>query len=261
MVTPDKIKLCAPSLAAMDGVRHAFFTRQGGVSTGLYASLNCGPGSRDAPDNVKENRARVAEMMGGEPNHLVSVLQRHSARAAVANAPWGEAGPAEADAIVTATPGLALGILTADCAPVLFCDPEARVVGVAHAGWRGALSGIVEATVDAMEGLGASRVRIAAAIGPAISQKAYEVGQAYRQAFLAEDPTAEPFFALDETTAEPHFDLPGYVAERLARASVGTIADLGLCTYCDETRLFSYRRSQHRGEPDYGRQISAIVLA
>jgi purine-nucleoside/S-methyl-5'-thioadenosine phosphorylase / adenosine deaminase len=261
MVTPDKMKLCASSLSAIDGVRHGFFTRLGGVSGGLYASLNCGPGSRDEAANVVENRARVAEILGAKPDRLLSVSQQHSADAITAKRPWDAAKLPEADAIVTSTPGLAIGILTADCAPVLFADGEARVIGAAHAGWRGALSGIIEATVEAMQKLGAAPERITAVIGPAISQKAYEVGAEYVERFLAEEPESEAFFMNDEGSGEPHFDLPGYVGERLARAGVGTIADLGLCTYCEETRLFSYRRSQHRGEEDYGRQISAILLA
>ncbi|HEY6670779.1 MAG TPA: peptidoglycan editing factor PgeF [Methyloceanibacter sp.] len=255
------MKVCASSLSAIDEVRHGFFTRQGGVSGGLYASLNCGPGSRDEAANVVENRARVAEILGVKPDQLLSVSQQHSADAITAKKPWDAAKQPEADAIVTLTPGLALGILTADCAPVLFADSEARVIGAAHAGWRGALSGIIEATVEAMRKLGASPERMTAVIGPAISQKAYEVGSEYVQRFLAEEPESEVFFITDEGSGEPHFDLPGYVGERLARAGVGNIADLRLCTYCEETRLFSYRRSQHRGEDDYGRQISAIVLA
>ena len=261
MVTPDKMMFCASSLTVIDGVRHGFFTRQGGVSGGLYASLNCGPGSRDDAASVVENRARVAEILGAEPGRLLSVSQKHSATAVIAEKPWDAGKAPEADAIVTATPGIAVGILTADCAPVLFCDGEARVVGAAHAGWRGALSGIVEATVEAMVGLGAKPERISAVIGPAISQKAYEVGSEYLERFLAEEPESSAFFITDEGSGEPHFDLSGYVGERLARAGVGTIADLGHCTYCEETRLFSYRRSQHRGENDYGRQISAILLA
>lgn len=258
MVTPDKMKLSAPGLDRA-GVRHGFFTRQGGVSTGIYASLNCGPGSRDAPESVAQNRARVAELLGVAPNRLLTVFQKHSAEAVVADKPW--KAPPEADAIVTATPGLAIGILTADCAPVLFCDAKARVVGAAHAGWRGALSGIVEATVATMAKLGADPARIVATIGPAISQKAYEVGGEFLAEFVATEPESAAFFATDEGSGEPHFDLAAYVAARLERAGVGTIADLGICTYCDETRLFSYRRSQHHGEGDYGRQISAIVLA
>ena len=260
MVTPDKMKLQAPSLASIEGVRHGFFTRQGGVSSGIYASLNCGPGSRDETANVRENRARVAELLGAEPPDLLTVFQKHSADTVIADKPWKDGKPPEADAIVTARPGLALGVLTADCAPVLFCDGEARVIGAAHAGWKGALSGIVEATIAAMTELGAKPERIVAAIGPAISQEAYEVGGDFMQQFLADAPESEAFFITDESSGEPHFDLPAYVGERLARAGVGTIADLGLCTYCEETRLFSYRRSQHHGEDDYGRQISAILL-
>jgi len=260
MVTHDKMMLSASSLASSDGVRHGFFTRQGGVSQGIYASLNCGPGSRDDAANVTENRARVAEILGAEPSRLVTVFQKHSADAVIADKPWKDGKIPEADAIVTAKPGLAIGILTADCAPVLFCDGEARVIGAAHAGWRGALSGIVEATVEAMRTLGARPERITTVIGPTISQKAYEVGADFVERFLAEEPESSAFFITDEGSGEPHFDLPGYVGERLARAGVGAIADLGLCTYCEETRLFSYRRSQHHGEDDYGRQISAIVL-
>ncbi len=260
MVTPDKMKLCASSLAAIDGVQHGFFTRQGGVSGGIYTSLNCGPGSRDDAANVTENRARVAEILGAEPNRLLTVFQKHSPDAVVAAKPWKDGKAPEADAIVTAKPGLAIGVLTADCAPVLLCDGEARVIGAAHAGWRGVLSGVVEATVKAMGKLGARPERITAVIGPTISQKAYEVGAEFVEQFLASAPDSAAFFITDESSAEPHFDLPGYVGERLARAGVGAITDLGFCTYCEETRLFSYRRSQHRGEYDYGRQISAILL-
>lgn len=260
MVTPDSSRLRAPILSGCDGVRHGFFTRQGGVSTGIYGMLNCGPGSRDEPGNVSENRARVAEALGVGRDKLLTLYQSHSAKVVIADKPW-KNEPPEADAIVTDVPGLAVAVLTADCAPVLLCDPQARVIGAAHAGWRGALSGIVESAVEAMEKLGAKRERIAAAIGPAISQRAYEVGGDYVEGFLAEEPQSSAYFATDEASGEPHFDLAGYVADRLARAGVGQLADLGLCTYCDETRFFSYRRSQHHGEPDYGRQISAIVLA
>jgi YfiH family protein len=260
MVTPDKMKVSASSLSAVDGVSHGFFTRQGGVSSGIYASLNCGPGSRDNAANVTENRARVAEVLGAEPSRLITLFQKHSADAVVADKPWKDGKLPEADAIVTAKPGLAIGILTADCAPVLLCDGEARVIGAAHAGWRGALSGIIEATVKAMGKLGAKPQRITAVIGPTISQEAYEVGADFVEQFLAQEPGSSAYFVTDEFSGEPHFDLPGYVGERLARSGVGAIADLGLCTYCEETRLFSYRRSQHHGEDDYGRQISAILL-
>jgi YfiH family protein len=261
MVTQDKMMLQAASLAALDGIAHGFFTRLGGVSESLYASLNCGPGSSDDAERVAENRARVAGILGAAPDKLITTFQKHTNKATVAKKPWAKNKAPEADAIVTATPGLAIGVLSADCAPVLLCDPQARVIGAAHAGWRGALSGIAEATVEAMTGLGAKPERVHAAIGPAISQGAYEVGQDYMAQFLTEEPGGETFFAIDEGSGEPHFDLPGYVAERLARAGVGEIFDLGLCTYYDETRLFSYRRSQHHGEDDYGRQISAILLA
>jgi len=202
----------------------------------------------------------VAETLGVPAGRLLTLYQIHSATAVIVDKPWnGEA--AEADALVTRTPGLAIGALTADCAPILLCDPQARVIAAAHAGWRGALSGVAEATIAAMEELGAKRERVVAVIGPSISQRAYEVGADYVDRFLAEEPASEAFFMTDESSGEPHFDLSGYVAERLSRAGVGSVSDLGLCTYCDETRLFSYRRSQHHGEEDYGRQISAIVLA
>jgi polyphenol oxidase len=251
---------CASTLESCDGIRHGFFTRQGGVSRGIYSSLNCGLGSGDDAENVRQNRALVAETLGVPPDHLLTLHQVHSATAVVVDKPWnGEA--AKADALVTRTPGLAIGTLTADCAPTLLCDPQARVIAAAHAGWRGALSGIVEATIACMEELGAKRERVVAVIGPSISQRAYEVGADYVERFLAEEPASAPFFMTDESSGEAHFDLSGYVAERLSRAGVGSVSDLGLCTYCDETRLFSYRRSQHHGEEDYGRQISAIVLA
>ena len=259
MVTAEKMVLTAPNLASIGAVRHGFFTRLGGVSSGIYASLNCGPGSRDAPENVAQNRSRVAELLGADQSRLLTLFQKHSAEVVVAEKPWKT--PPEADAIVTSMPGLAIGILTADCAPVLFCDGEAGVIGAAHAGWRGALSGIIDATVKAMITLGARPERIVAAIGPTISQDAYEVGGEFVERFVAKEPGSSAFFITDEGSGEPHFDLPAYVAERLARAGVGTVTDLGHCTYCEETRLFSYRRSQHHGEDDYGRQISAIVLA
>lgn len=260
MVTPNRAMFCASTLESCDGIRHGFFTRQGGVSKGVYGSLNCGLGSRDDAENVRQNRALVAETLGVPPERLLTLYQIHSATTVIVDKPW-NGTVSEADALVTRTPGLAIGALTADCAPVLFCDPEARVIAAAHAGWRGALLGIIEATVASMERLGATPERVVAVIGPTISQRAYEVGSDYVERFLAEEPASSPFFMTDDSSGEPHFDLAGYVAERLTRAGVGTVSDLGLCTYCDETRLFSYRRSQHHGEDDYGRQISAIVLA
>src|SRR5215471_4004063 len=185
MVTAEKMVLTAPNLASIGRIRHGFFTRLGGISSGIYASLNCGPGSCDASENVAQNRSRVAELLGTEASRLLTLFQKHSAEVVVAEKAWKV--PPEADAIVTATPGLAIGVLTADCAPVLFCDGEARVIGAAHAGWRGALSGIAEATVAAMRELGAEPERIVAVIGPAISQKAYEVGSDFVVRFTAED--------------------------------------------------------------------------
>jgi len=260
MVTEDKLRIQAANLSVIDGIDHGFFTRLGGVSEGLYESLNCGVGSQDVPGAVAENRARVAGLLGETPSKLATVYQKHSNVAVVADGSWEPGSRPEADAVVTATPGLIVGIVTADCAPVLLCDPEARVVGAAHAGWCGAFTGIVEATVAAMTGLGAKPEQLIAAIGPAISQGAYEVGEDYKARLLETEPDAGTFFANDDGTGEPHFDLPAYVADRLARAEVGEIYDLGICTYYDETRLYSYRRSQHHGEVDYGRQISAIVL-
>ncbi|MEM8643384.1 MAG: peptidoglycan editing factor PgeF [Pseudomonadota bacterium] len=260
MITDDKLRLQAGNLAEIDAIQHGFFTRLGGVSEGIYESLNCGVGSGDTPDAVTENRTRIARLLGTEPNKLATPYQKHSNVAVVTDKTWKLDARPEADAVVTATPGIAVGIVTADCAPVLLCDPTARVIGAAHAGWRGAFSGIVEATVDAMKGLGAGEDRIVASIGPTISQGAYEVGEDYKARFLEAEPDADSFFANDEGTGEPHFDLPAYVADRLERAGVNEIYDLGICTYYDMARLFSYRRSQHHGQTDYGRQISAIVL-
>ena len=260
MITADKLRLQAGNLAEIDGIEHGFFTRLGGVSEGLYESLNCGVGSHDVPDAVTENRKRVAELLAAKPDKLATVHQKHSNVAVVADETWEPDTRPEADAVVTATRGIVVGIVTADCAPVLLCDPEAGVIGAAHAGWRGALVGIVEATVEAMKGLGAAEERILAAIGPAISQGAYEVGADYKARFLKTEPDAGAFFVNDEGTGEPHFDLPAYVANRLTQTGVNEIYDLGICTYDDDTRLYSYRRSRHHGEVDYGRQISAIVL-
>lgn len=237
---------------ALKGVRHGFFTRRGGVSSGVWASLNCGPGSDDDPAAVAENRRRVAEAMGAP---LVTLRQVHSAEAVVAEA-W-ETGP-RADAMVTDRPGLALCVLSADCVPVLFHDPEARVIGAAHAGWRGALGGVLEATLGAMEGLGARRDRVRAALGPCISQAHYEVGEEFLEDFMAEDPEASRFFA-GGPNGRPMFDLPGWCLARL-RAEGVEAEWIGRCTYADPGRFFSHRRMRHEGGADYGRLASAIVL-
>ncbi|MEH3146758.1 MAG: peptidoglycan editing factor PgeF [Methylobacterium frigidaeris] len=249
----------APALAALPGIRHAYFTRRGGVSEGLYASLNGGLGSGDDPAAVAENRRRMTERLGVDPGALASLHQVHSAEAVVVEAPFAERP--RADAMASRVPGLALGILTADCGPILFADPVNRVVGAAHAGWKGALTGIIEATVAAMESLGAERAAITAVLGPTISRAAYEVGPEFRDRFTAADPGNARWFTLSpERPDHSLFDLPGYVVARLDRAGIGKVADLGLCTYGDPDRFYSYRRTTHRSEPDYGRLISAISL-
>jgi YfiH family protein len=245
------------------GIAHGFFDRDGGVSTGIYESLNCGPGSKDAPEAVAENRRRVATALipGGEPPQLVSLNQVHSAIVHTLPA-WGaeDGKRLEGDAMVTATPGLALGILTADCAPVLLADPKAKVIGAAHAGWKGALGGVLEATLEAMEKLGAQRMRIQAVIGPCISLDAYEVSWDFRDRFLELGLKQRRFFVPSDKEGHYRFDLPGYAAHRLTAAGAGSVESLGVCTYPPEHGYFSFRRTTHAGEPDYGRQISAIVL-
>jgi polyphenol oxidase len=246
---------------ALAGIRHAFFTREGGVSSGLYASLNGGIGSRDDAGHVAENRARMAAALDVAPHCLLTAFQIHSPQVVVAETPWPMQARPRADAIVTRTFGLAVGVSTADCGPILLADPVARVVGAAHAGWRGALAGVAEATVVAMERLGADRGRIRAALGPMIRQENYEVGPDLIARFAAEDKGAENFFRPAVRDGHAYFDLGGYIAARLARAGVGQIEDLALCTYAEPARFFSFRRTTHRGEVDYGRHINAIALA
>ncbi len=253
--------LQARGLAALRGVRHAFFTREGGVSQGLYASLNGGVGSEDARANVTENRARMAAALDVAPDALVTAYQIHSADVVVAETPWSPDARPRADAIVTRMPGLAIGVSTADCGPVLLADAQARIVGAAHAGWRGALAGVTDATIAAMERLGADRVRIAAAIGPTIRQPNYEVGPDLINNFLTDDPANDRFFQSSTRPGHALFDLPGYIAARLARAGIGSIEDLGVCNYAEPQRFFSFRRATHRGEPDYGRHVNAIALS
>lgn len=241
-----------------DGIRHAFFTRHGGVSGGLYAGLNVGLGSGDERSHVEENRARIARWMGVAPDRLVSPYQVHSPDVVTVEAPFEGERP-QADAIVTATPGLAIGVVTADCGPVLFADTSARIIGAAHAGWKGALTGVLENTIAAMEALGASRARITAVLGPSISQASYEVGPEFVERALAADPANGRWFIPSARPGHAMFDLQGYTVARLARAGVSA-SMTGHCTYADEPAFFSYRRTTHRAEPDYGRQISAIVL-
>jgi polyphenol oxidase len=250
----------APALARLGGLRHAFFTRDGGVSPGIYASLNAGVGSNDVPENVATNRARMATSLGVAPERFLTCYQIHSPDVVVADAPWSAQARPRADAIVTSMPGLAIGVSTADCGPVLLADPDARIVGAAHAGWRGALAGVTDATIAAMERLGATRQRIVAAIGPMIRQPNYEVGAELRDRFIAADPANQRFFAPAARDGHFMFDLAGYVAARLAAAGIGVVEDLGACTYADPDRFYSYRRMTHRGEADYGRHINGIVL-
>jgi YfiH family protein len=251
----------APALAKLEGVRHAFFTREGGVSPGLYASLNAGVGSDDVPTNVAENRGRMAAALGVPSERFLTCYQIHSPDVVIAEEPWAAEARPRADAIVTRRPGLAIGVSTADCGPVLFADPEARVIGAAHAGWRGALTGVTDAAIAAMERLGATRARIVAAIGPMIRQPNYEVGSDLEARFAAVDTANKRFFTPGERDGHFMFDLSGYVAARLAAAGVAVVDDLGACTYADAERFYSYRRMTHRGEADYGRHVNAIVLS
>jgi polyphenol oxidase len=251
--------VASPLLAAVPGVRHAFFTREGGVSSGIYASLNGGLGSNDRPQNVAENRQRMAAQMGVAPDRLLNAHQIHSPDAVIASEPWASASRPRADAIVTRTENLAIAVTAADCGPILFVDPKARVIGAAHAGWKGALTGVLESTVDAMEKLGADRSGMVAAIGPLIRQLSYEVGSEFVERFLDADAENAMFFLPGERDGHAMFDLAGFIRMRLENAGVLMIDDVGVDTYSDE-RFYSYRRSVHRREPDYGRHLHAIAL-
>jgi len=251
--------LASPLLSAVPGLRHAFFSREGGVSRGIYGSLNAGIGSHDDPAAVGENRRRMAEQIGVLPQHFLTVHQTHSPDVIVATAPWQNGSRPKADAIVTRIEGLAIGATAADCGPVLLVDAGARVIGAAHAGWKGALTGILEAAITAMEKLGAERGRIIAAIGPLIRQPSYEVGSEFVERFIEADAENALFFLPSVRTGHSMFDLAGYIRRRLETAGVLMIDDIGVDTYADEN-FFSYRRSVHRKEPDYGRHVHAIVL-
>ncbi|MGI9386546.1 MAG: peptidoglycan editing factor PgeF [Methyloligellaceae bacterium] len=246
-------------LASIDGINHGFFTREGGVSGGLYDSLNCGFGSGDTRVNVAKNRNRVAERLGVAPDRLITPRQSHSATAIIAERPWQIGDSPAADAIVTSKKGLAIGVFAADCAPILFIDPEAGVIAAAHSGWRGALGGILQATISKMEELGARPSQIIAAIGPALSRSAYEVGVEFRDTFVGARPENARFFG-SGPSKKPYFDLAGYIGAQLCDSGVAKTETLGQCTYESESLFFSYRRSVHRREEDYGRQISAIAL-
>lgn len=253
-------KLSAPSIEALPGVAHAFFTRRGGVSGGIYTSLNAGLGSNDIAAHVAENRRRMTQTLGAD--HLVTVHQHHSADVVVVGAPFDGPAP-KADAMVTRVPGLALGILTADCGPLLFADAEAGVIGAAHAGWGGAFGGVIEATLAAMEEQGARRDRIVVALGPTLAQVSYEVGPEFVARFEMADPANRAFFHRPVNAPRPFFDLPAYITHRLERAGIGAdqFADLKRDTYAEPRLFFSYRRSVHRNESDYGRLVAAIMLA
>jgi polyphenol oxidase len=251
------------SLAALNdaaSIRHAFFTREGGVSAGLFGSLNCGFGSGDAPEKVAENRARAMAALDLAPDRLVTCHQVHSPDVVTVAAPWRREDNPRADALVTNCRGIALGILTADCVPVLFADADAGVIGAAHAGWKGALGGVVAATVAAMARLGAAPGRMRAAIGPCIAQRSYEVGPEFPAPFLAEDSGNGDFFAPARRAGHFMFDIAGYVERRLIAAGVGAIQRAPCDTVAEETRFFSYRRACLKGEKDFGNGLSAIVL-
>ena len=248
----------APTLE-IAGARHGFFSRLGGVSTGVYASLNTGPGSGDDPTAITENRVRCADVLGVAPDNLLTNYQIHSAAVVTVESPPQD-GPHRADSLVTGTPGLALGVLAADCMPWLFLDPEARVIGAAHAGWRGALAGVLENTVAAMADLGAQAERIRAAVGPCLRQRNFEVGLDLVDAFTDKYAAAEKFFAPGLSDDKRQFDLVSFGAWRLRAAGVTMIDDAGICTLAEPDRYFSYRDTRRRGEPDYGRNLSAIAL-
>ena len=251
--------LTHPSLA-LPGIAHGFFTRAGGVSTGLYASLNCGIGSEDARELVMENRARVSAALGVAADRLATPYQVHGTEAVIVEAVWEPGNGPKADAVVTNRPGVALGIGTADCGPILLADATAHVIGAVHAGWRGAIDGIAEAAIAAMVTLGARRERMVAVLGPSISQANYEVGPELIARFTHDNAGNARYFVASPRPGHALFDLPGYTIGRLKAAGV-TATDMGLCTYAEPERFYSYRRATHQGEPDYGRQLSAIVLS
>jgi YfiH family protein len=245
----------------LPGLTHGFFTRQGGYSSGIFSSLNCGMGSGDDRDTVRRNRAVVAAELGVAEPDLLTAFQVHSPDAVLVTGPWDAATRPHADAMVTRSPGLAIGILTADCGPILFADPKARVVGAAHAGWKGALTGVTGRTLDLMEEQGARRGDIVAVIGPAISRDAYEVGPEFPDRFIDADSANTRYFSPSARAGHSMFDLSAYLADRLRREGAGQVVNLAVCTFGDEERFFSYRRTTHRKEKDYGRQISAIALS
>jgi hypothetical protein len=262
------IKHTSTTLGNISSINHGFFYRrccdqegdQGGFSDGLYQSLNCGAGSDDDPQAVQKNRAVIADNMNVEPGNLVSLYQIHSPRVVVVDEAWSRANAPQADAMVSITPGIALGILTADCAPVLFSNSSGSVIGAAHAGWKGAVGGVVEATIAAMVELGAEKDDIYGVVGPCIRPESYEVGADMYQVITTQHPINAQFFDKGKDADHYQFDLPSYVLVRLASSGIGMVEDTPGDTYSDEDKYFSYRRATHRGETDYGRQISAISI-
>ena len=252
--------LQAASLAVLPDIRHAFFTRNGGVSQGVYDSLNGGVGSKDTPEHVAENRARMAVALGVAPEYFLTPYQIHSPDVVVAVEPWTAETRPRADAVVTREVGLAIGVSTADCGPLLFADDNARIIGAAHAGWRGAFTGVIDATLAAMEKLGADRSNITVALGPTIRQPNYEVGPEFVERFLAADADNARYFTDAARAGHAMFDLTGYIAARVQQAGIVKFEDIGLDTYAEPERFYSFRRSTHLNEPDYGRHINAIAL-
>jgi YfiH family protein len=258
---PDPV--LSADLADRQNIRHGFFTRKGGVSTGIYQGLNTGMGSNDNPDHVRANRKKVTDWFGVGPDHLATAYQVHSPDALVIDRPFSSVEAStrpKVDGLVTATPGLVLGVQTADCGPVLFADAKASVIGAAHAGWKGATSGVMESTLTAMQSLGARLENIVAVLGPTISQANYEVGPEFAERLIAIDSDNAKWLAPSINPGHQMFDLPGYIVERLARAGVAA-SWTGQCTYADESSYYSYRRTTHRNEPDYGRQIATICIS
>jgi YfiH family protein len=248
------------ALLASPGVRHAFFTRKGGVSEGVYASLNGGTGSRDDAASVLENRARMAGALGVEPQNFLVPYLVHSPDCVIVDAPFADGERPKCDALVTRTRGLALGVTGADCGILLFSDAQAGVIGAAHAGWKGAFTGVLESTLQAMEEVGASRPAIHVVLGPTIARASYEVGPEFRARFVDADRTSARFFTVSSREGHALFDLPAYIGARVRDAGAGHFENLALDTYGDEARFYSYRRSVHRGEPDYGRLVASIAL-
>lgn len=251
----------ASSLSRLRTIRHRFFGRRGGVSTGIFASLNCGYGSADGHDAVTENRARAMKALDRRQDDLLTLYQVHSADVVTVTKPWSLDERPKADAMVTDRPGIVLGVLAADCTPVLFADAEKPIIGAAHAGWKGAISSVTDATIAAMESLGSNRTNIVAAIGPCISGASYEVGPEFRQRFIEADTKNAAYFRPSERPDHHYFDLPAYLSQRLTLSGIKSVESLGKCTYIEADDYFSYRRATHRKEPDYGRNLSAIVLS